>query len=253
MSRISNPVFRSVEREQQQYVASGATYTGITIKTGLLLLIAVVSGVFASSLLMSDDPNKLNALVTILGVSGFVAFISVLLASLIPRVVAPFSILYALAEGFMLGTITAIANLYIPGVGLMAVIATTVVFSVVLVLYSLRIVRASNRLRRFLMVSLLSMIFISIIFALINLIAGPNNPVAQFFANPTVAILLSLFFVVYGAIMLIINFDNATKIVEYGADKRMEWTVSLGLMVTIVWIYIEILRLLVIILGSNRD
>jgi uncharacterized YccA/Bax inhibitor family protein len=66
------------------------------------------------------------------------------------------------------------------------------------------------------------------------------------------AIGISVFLIIYGALMLTLDFDRAEAIVSSGADKKYEWMVALGLMVTIVWLYIEILRLIMIV-ASKRD
>lgn len=247
MARVNNPVFRSVEKANEYSDAStGATFLGISTKTGILLLVAVVAAIFAGTLIKAEN---FGPLVAILSVSGITAFISVLIGTIFPRVSMPFSILYAAAEGFMLGTITLLVEMMFPGqnIGLMAVILTGVVFLVSLGLYSAKILRATPKFRKFMMISLLSMVVFSL---LSMLIPGLN---ALFVNNSGLFILLSLVFILYGAFMLIINFDNASTIVEMGAEKHYEWTVSLGLMVTIVWIYVEILRLLVYLAARSRD
>jgi len=58
--------------------------------------------------------------------------------------------------------------------------------------------------------------------------------------------------IIFGALMLALDFDRAEMIVENGADKSYEWIVAVGLMVTIVWIYIELLRFLAIFASSRR-
>ena len=75
--------------------------------------------------------------------------------------------------------------------------------------------------------------------------------VMAFANNSGLVLLMSAFILLYGAFMLVLDFEQVNVIVANGFDKRYEWTAALGLMVTIVWIYIEVLRLLAII--SNRD
>jgi uncharacterized YccA/Bax inhibitor family protein len=70
--------------------------------------------------------------------------------------------------------------------------------------------------------------------------------------NTGLVILVSLIVLLYGAFMLAMDFEQVNMIVSNGFDKRYEWMAALGLMVTIIWIYIEVLRLLAI-LSSRRD
>jgi uncharacterized YccA/Bax inhibitor family protein len=67
-----------------------------------------------------------------------------------------------------------------------------------------------------------------------------------------IVLLISGIFIVFGALMLTLDFDRAEMIVEGGMDRSYEWVVAVGLMVTIVWIYIELLRFLAIIANNRR-
>lgn len=242
MRESSNPVFRSVEKGNTESYTNAASFAGISIKTGTLLLVALLSAVGASFLLRENP----SAAFAILGVSGIVGFISVMIGILIPRVAAPFSILYSAAEGFLLGAVTALLETVVPGIGLTAVLGTLVIFGVMLALYASRTIRATNRLRK----TMYGMIIGILIFSILAIFIKPLNTL--FISNPVVGILFSLFFIGYGAIMLVLDFDRAEYIVQSGADKKYEWSVSLGLMVTIFWIYLEIVRL-VALLAANKN
>lgn len=242
--KSSNPVFRTID--ESQVSSNTASFSGITAKTGILLLTAILATVGAN-LLISNE--MYDSLYIILGTSGIVAFIAVMLGIFIPRLTAPFSILYSAAQGFTLGTLTLILNQVMPGIGIMAVTATLTIFGIMLALYSSKTLRATNKFRKFMYGTILGIFAFTLISLIITLI-NPN--ILNFMNNPTVAILVSVFLIAYGAFMLILDFDRAQQIVESGADKRYEWTAALGLMVTIVWIYIEVLRLLTILL-ANRE
>lgn len=242
--KSSNPVFRTID--ESQVSSNTASFSGITAKTGILLLTAILATVGAN-LLISNE--MYDSLYIILGTSGIVAFIAVMLGIFIPRLTAPFSILYSAAQGFTLGTLTLILDQVMPGIGIMAVTATLTIFGIMLALYSSKTLRATNKFRKFMYGTILGIFAFTLISLIITLI-NPN--ILNFMNNPTVAILVSVFLIAYGAFMLILDFDRAQQIVESGADKRYEWTAALGLMVTIVWIYIEVLRLLTILL-ANRE
>jgi uncharacterized YccA/Bax inhibitor family protein len=239
--RSSNPVFASIERSQA-YSASGevATYRGIIFKTGLLFAIAILSGYLALSYF------PLELLFPMIIGSAIIALISVIIASRSLRLAPVFSILYAVTEGLILVLITVLFDAMAPGVALAAVIATAAIFTVMLFLYSSRTIRVTPRFRRIMYASLLGiMLFIVIGFflSLLGIQIGFSEPVI---------ILISSVFIIFGALMLTMDFDRAEMIVSGEFDKGYEWMVAVGLMVTIIWIYFELLRLFFILANNRR-
>jgi uncharacterized YccA/Bax inhibitor family protein len=97
---------------------------------------------------------------------------------------------------------------------------------------------------------MLGLLVFFIIFGILSLFGG--TMMTNIMLNPQIALGVGAIMIIIGALMLTLDFERAESIVESGADKRYEWIVSLGLMVTIVWIYIEILRF-VAILTMSRD
>jgi len=238
--RSSNPVFRSLERSEVFASTETATYSGIVIKTVIMLLTAVITGFLAV--------NFLGALsYPLLIVAMIVALISVLVASRSPRLAPTFSMVYAVAEGVLLGVITLIFEVLFPGVAIAAVIGTASIFTVMLFLYSSRTIRVTPRFRKIMYGMLLGILLFFVSSMLINLFA--RTPVIVF--SNSAMLLISGLLIVFGAFMLTLDFDRAEQIVNGGFGKEYEWLVALGLMVTIVWIYLELLRFLAII-SSNR-
>ncbi|MBU1144020.1 MAG: Bax inhibitor-1/YccA family protein [Firmicutes bacterium] len=238
--RSSNPVFRSIERSEAYASTEAASYRGIVIKTGGLLLTAVLSGYLALAYL------PIEQLYPLFIASIFIALIAVLVASFVPRIAAPFAILYALAEGVVLGLVTIIFDSMAPGVALAAVVATGAIFTVMLFLYSSRTIRVTPRFRK-IMYGVLLGFLLFIVIGFIMSLAG----VAIAFSDPML-LGISAIFIIFGALMLTLDFDRAEMIVESGADRHYEWVVAVGLMVTIVWIYLELLRFLVILMGNRN-
>jgi uncharacterized YccA/Bax inhibitor family protein len=242
--RSSNPVFKTIERDQSYTVAEQATYGGIVAKTFLLFAAAILSGFYAVTSIGAE------ALVPLLFGAMIIALIAVIVASRSPRLAMPFSFVYALAEGVILGFITVLAEAFAPGAAVTAIIGTGSIFLVMLFLYSSRTIRVTNRFRTIMYASLLGILVFFVFNMLLN-VFGVSFFNDFYMSNPAFAVGLSLFLIVFGALMLTLDFDRAESIVEGGADKRYEWMVAVGLMVTIIWIYIEILRL-IIILSANR-
>ncbi len=239
--RSSNPVFRSLEHTEVFATSETATYSGIIMKTAIMLLTAVITGFLAV--------NFLGALTyPLLIVAMIVALISVLVASRSPRLAPTFSMVYAVAEGVLLGVITLIFEVLFPGVAIAAVIGTASIFTVMLFLYSSRTIRVTPRFRKIMYGMLLGILLFFVSSMLINLFA--RTPVIVF--SNSAMLLISGLLIVFGAFMLTLDFDRAEQIVKGGFGKEYEWMVALGLMVTIVWIYLELLRFLAIIANNRR-
>lgn len=242
--RTTNPVFRSIEKSYAYTSVESATYGGIITKTVFLLGIAAITGFLAISYVPFD------LLVSILIFATLIALFSVLIASRNPKLAMPLSIVYSVSEGLLLGVITALFEAMIPGVALTAVLATGVIFLVMLFLYSSRTIRVTNRFRKIMYGALLGFLVFFILFGILSLFGGALF--VNIMANVQISLLVGAVMIIFGALMLTLDFDRAESIVEGGADKSYEWVVSLGMMVTIVWIYIEMLRF-VFILTANRN
>ncbi|AUD65511.1 hypothetical protein BK011_07315 [Tenericutes bacterium MZ-XQ] len=249
--RSSNPVFSRIQRDTTYTGVAEATYSGIILKTVLLLVLAVVSGGTVIGLAFAGRLPAESLYGLLIG-SAIVAFISVLVASISPRLARYFAIIYALAEGVVLGFITAVFEevLGYGGIAVTAVIATATIFAVMLFLYSSRTIRVTSRFRKIMYTALFSILILSIIFGLLSI--GGSPIISSITGNLTIVLVMSGALIVFGALMLTLDFDRAEMIVESGADKSYEWVVSVGLMVTIVWIYLQLLRFLAI-LASRRD
>lgn len=247
--RTSNPVFRSLENTQS-YESAGevSSYRGITFKTFTLLLTAVASGflfIYAINTGMIAAQSLLGFLIGAM----IIGLIAVLIGTRSVNLAMPMGIVYALAEGILLGTITALAEAYVPGIALSALIGTASIFTVMLFLYSSRIIRVTSRMRRVVYGALLGMLIFMVIFGILSWVQ-PAFISAMY--STSLALLITGILIVIGAFMLALDFERAEAIVTGNYDKRYEWLVAIGLMVTIVWLYIEILRFLLILASRNR-
>ncbi len=249
--RTSNPVFRSLEHTEQ-YESAGelASYRGITFKTLTLLLTAAASGfLFIYALINGTVP--IESMFGILIGAIIIALIAVLVGTRNVNLAMPAGFIYALSEGILLGTITALIAAYTGdwSIPVTALIGTATIFTVMLFLYSSRIIRVTSRMRRIIYGSLIAALFMMIIYGILSWVAQP-------FITSITSIGLALgvtgLLIILGAFMLTLDFERAEAIVSGSYDKRYEWIVSIGLMVTIVWLYIEIIRFLLILSSRNR-
>ena len=246
--RSSNPVFANLER--QTFIVEGeiATHRGITGKTLLLFAVLLTSG-FSSIFVFTALPLEVTYI--FLALSGVLAFIFAMVALYNQRVAAIFSVLYAVMQGLTYGFISYIVEAYLPGVAMMALAGTGVVFLVMFTLYRTGVLRASGFLRNIVLGSLITFLVGSLFVMMISLFNdGFRN---AFLYSPEISIGISLFLIVIGAFMLTLDFDRADQVVAMGLDKKAEWQVSLGFIVTLIMIYYNILRLLVTVMARNRN
>ena len=148
---------------------------------------------------------------------------------------------YAALEGLVLGAVSALYEIRYEGIVLQAVMLTGAVFVLMLTLYSKRIVKVDDRLRRGI-IAATGAVFVVYLVSIVLRLFGAEVPFIHE-ASP-VGILFSLVVVGIASANLLLDFDLIEKGVENGAPKWMEWYAAFGLLVTLVWLYLELLRLL---------
>jgi uncharacterized YccA/Bax inhibitor family protein len=156
------------------------------------------------------------------------------------KFVAP---IYAIAQGFFLGAISRMYETFYDGIVVQAAGATIAVFGVMLVLYRTRIIKVTERFRTIVITATLGlMVFYGVCF-LISLFAGSDS--ISFLASPSLlGIAFSVLVAGLAALNLALDFDFIERGSKMGLDKNFEWYGAFGLLVTIVWLYLEMLRLL---------
>jgi uncharacterized YccA/Bax inhibitor family protein len=153
------------------------------------------------------------------------------------RILAP---IYALAQGAVVGAISKVFNLQYPGIVLQAVGATIGVFVMMLVLYRTGILRVTDKFRRIVVGATLGLMA----FYLFSFVAGFFGANLIPSGSSTMSIGFSVLVAGLAAMNLALDFDFIDKAEAAGAPKHMEWFAAFGIMVTLVWLYMEILRLL---------
>ena len=144
-----------------------------------------------------------------------------------------------------------VAEAFAPGAAVAAIVATVAIFFGMLFLYSSRIIRVTTRFRKVMYTILFGILFFFILSGLLQLFTGFSFMMTSGSFNG-IALAITGFMIIYGAFLLTLDFDRAEAIVSGGADKKYEWVITIGLMVTIIWLYIEILRLIIILSSRNR-
>lgn len=150
--------------------------------------------------------------------------------------------LYAIAEGALLGAFTSIMEAEYPGIAVQALLLTTGVFFVMLTLYRSGTIVVTDRLRSGIMAATGAIFLVYVISFVGQLFLGASIPFIHS-AGP-IGIIFSLVVVGVAAFNLLLDFDFIERMTKKGADKKYEWMGAFGLIVTLVWLYIEILILL---------
>ena len=162
---------------------------------------------------------------------------------------------YGILEGFVLGGLSAIVNDMFkknyPNIVVTAILLTFGVAFAVFLLYNFKIIRATEKFKAIILSSMVGIGIFYLIWIVLGFF-GVNIPFMQWGDNSLLGIGINLFVVVIAALSLVLNFDQIETGEQMGAPKHMEWYSAFGLLVTMVWLYIEILKLLSR-LANNRN
>lgn len=223
------------------------TLDDVLVKTGISFVVLVVGAVVGWNLAPSAP--------LVLWVSAFVAMGLGFANSLMRKVNPALVLLYALVEGVFLGGISwmyntlAMAQQY-EGIVQQAVLGTLVAFGVMLVLYRTGVIKVTQRFRSMMMIGLVSYLVIGLV-SFVAALFGVGGGWG-FYGVGTIGIVLCAIGVALASFTLVLDFDAISQAVRVGAPERESWRLAFGLMVTLVWLYLELLRLIAIIASSNR-
>lgn len=244
---LSESIFsRSVAAPHSQSM----TIKGTLAKFGFLLLMVLVGSFYTWNLF---EPTKLPTLMTFMWVGIFGGLITGLIVSFKPKWAPYVAPAYGIFEGFFIGGISVIINNAFaetyPGIVLQAVGLTLGVALAMFLLYYFRIIKPTQKFKAIVFSATLGIG----LFYLITLVLGMFHVNLPFMYNSSpLGIGISLFVVAIAALNLILDFEQIEVGSKMGAPKFMEWYGAFGLLVTIVWLYIEILKLLSR-LANNRS
>jgi uncharacterized YccA/Bax inhibitor family protein len=220
------------------------TLAGTVNKTGLSLGILMVAASYVWNR-GADDPN-LAAWIMVSVVAGFV----VALVTVFKQTLAPYTTpIYAAVEGIALGGISVVFEARYPGIVSQAVFLTFGTLGALLLAYRSGVIRATENFKLGVVAATGG---IALLYLLSFVLSFFGISVPLIHSSGTFGILFSLFVVVIAALNLVLDFDFIEQGVEHGAPKYMEWYGAFGLLVTLVWLYLEILHLLAKIQGRER-
>jgi len=257
---MSNPVLNADRwealsaAENAGVVANTMTVGGTVTKTFVLVGIMIATvGVMWAQLWHGGKVDPSVQLWTFGGaIAGFVLSLIGMFAPRSAVIVAP---LYAICEGLFLGGITMIVSTIkaYEGIGLMAAVLTMATLIGMLLLYQTGIIKASERFVRGVMIATAGLaIGVGILFLLSMFGIGGSITHALYGSGP-IGIGFSIFCIVLAAFNLVVDFGFIESQAKANAPKYMEWVGAMALLVTLVWLYIEILNLLMKLRGGDDD
>ncbi|MGN6592540.1 MAG: Bax inhibitor-1/YccA family protein [Terriglobales bacterium] len=236
--KTSNPAL-SAKTFNRDLATSGEVMTlqGTVNKTGILIFCAIAAAAWTWHLALTQ-PDAVQAWMLI----GLFAGLGLAFATIFKKEWAPLTApLYAVCEGLALGGISAVYNQAYHGIALQALEATLGVAVIMLLLYTSGTLRATPKFAMGVMAAT-GGIFLVYLLDMVLGFFGTQVPLLN--SSGPAGILVSVVIVIVAALNLILDFGFIETGVHAGAAKYMEWYGAFGVMVTLVWMYIEILRLL---------
>jgi len=237
--RSNNPILKESAFTGELATGQAMTIQGTVNKAGILLLCVVVGAAWTWGLSHSPEPEA--ALPWTIG--GALGGFALALVTIFKKTWSPLtSPIYALLEGLLLGGISALFEKSYPGIAMQAISLTLGVLFVMLLAYKFRIIQAT---RGFVLGVIAATGGIALVY-LVNMVMTVffHSQISILNSATPLGIGISVFVVIIAALNLIIDFDFIERAAQTGAPKYMEWYGAFGLMVTLVWLYMEILRLL---------
>ncbi len=222
------------------------TLNGTITASAVLLVILLVSGAFGWNAANGPTPvpggEPTYSFPPLAFVGIIVGFIAVIVAMRKPNLAKILGPVYAIAYGFAVGAISKGYETFYDGIVVQAVLATASVFAVMLVLYRTRIIKVTDKFRRTVIIATIG-VMVLYLFSFVISLFGTTLPFLDG-SNKLLSIGFSLLVCGLAAANLALDFDFIERGVKSGLPKDYEWVGGLGLVVTLVWLYLEILRLL---------
>ena len=187
--------------------------------------------------------------VAVLMGAALIGFVLAMVQSFKRTPVPALIVSYAAFEGVFLGVISSAVSTYIgPGVVMQAVMGTMCVFAGVLVAYKMRWIRVNRRFVGFVMAATIGFLLLMVVNILFAVIGGGDG---LGFRSGGLGILFGIVGIILGACFLAMDFKQVEDGINFGAPREESWLAAFGLTLTLVWIYLEMLRLLSILNGND--
>ncbi len=233
---MSNPVLNEKFIDRTNVGAEPITMNGVIQKTVVLFAIMVFSAAFLWSKGLQGHTDLVMACATGGAIVGFIIALIICFAK--KMFLTP---VYAVAEGLFVGGLSFVMESIYPGIVQTAVLGTIMTVIGMLVLYSTKVIKCTEKFTSVIFISTFAVAGIYLV-QFIGSFFGLSIP--GIFGSGTVGIVFSVIVIALAALNLILDFHFIETAVQNFVPKEYEWYFGFSLMVTIVWVYVEILRLL---------
>jgi uncharacterized YccA/Bax inhibitor family protein len=224
------------------------TIDDVVARTAMTLGTVVVTTVLSWVLLPVDEANIGKSYGIAIG-AALVAMVLSLIQAFKRKPVPALILSYAAFEGVFLGVISSAVSTYIgPGTVAQAVLGTMCVFAGVLIAYKTRLIRVNRRFYGFVMAAAMGFILLMAVNLLFAVFGGGDG---LGFRSGGLGILFGVIGIILGACFLALDFKQVEDGLAYGAPREESWLAAFGLTLTLVWIYLEMLRVLSILNGND--
>jgi uncharacterized YccA/Bax inhibitor family protein len=235
--RSSNPVMTEKRFNVENTTGKSMTLTGTAVKTFILLLFVSISALFTWNSYEKGSESVLGLMIF----GALLAFVVALVIIFKPKTAPVLAPVYAILEGLALGGISAMYEEQYGGIVLQAILITFGVLFALLIAYTTRLIKPTENLKLGIVAATGG---IAIVYVL-DLVLGMFGWSVPFIHdNGVIGIIVSVVIVIVAALNFVLDFDFIETGVAQNSPKYMEWYASFGLLLTIVWLYLEILRLL---------
>ena len=224
------------------------TMDDVVLRTGTTLGTLIVTAALAWALLPVDDANINRSYGIAIG-SALIAMVLAFVQSFKRKPVPALILSYAALEGVFLGVISSVVdNRIASGAAMQAVIGTMAVFAGVLIAYRAGWIRVNRRFYGFVMAAALGFVLLMAVNLLFAVFGGGDG---LGFRSGPLGIFFGVVGIILGACFLALDFKQVEDGIAYGAPKEEAWLAAFGLTLTLVWIYMEFLRLISILNSNN--
>lgn len=238
--QTSNPVLTDKAFPRQYEAGETMTMQGTVFKTFLLLALVMLSSLWTWNVFVKSgsNPASVSTFMVVGAIGGFILAMITAFKQAWSPVTAP---LYAALEGFFIGGISAIMESSFPGIVIQAATLTFGTLAAMLFLYQSKIIQVTDTFK---MIVVSATGGIMVAYLLTWVLSFFNIQVPFIYGNGIAGIVFSLFVIGVASLNFVLDFDFIDKAIARGTPKYMEWYGAFALMVTMIWLYIEFLRLL---------
>lgn len=257
--RMGNPSLRHwVSRSQRGELSAEiqpATYKGVYGKAALFAALTIVCAIAVElAMLWAINSGLIAEALIAVGIATVAVciplFIMALVIAFVPSTAKVLGVIYSILQGGLLGLLALFVDMFYPGIAFAAFVGTAIVFIVSIAVNRLFEVRISSRFIRGIMIAFFSILLVQLVMVIMSL-AGVFNYTAYLW----IQIIASGLCIIWATIMLTWDLQNIDYLVKSGADKKYEWSVAFSLVTTLVYLYVEILELLLrlVALFGNKN